>query len=254
MSELAGRMALEGDVSRRLSRLSSRHRRELLALLGDPPDASRVTAEFWSRVERERQAELLVLLLSVYMASQMQHSEELLPGPVAGAVAGPLSQAGRVWSETRAAEVARGAVEGMRAALAQRAATWAELGDAVTRQMVADDVADVISPTQDAVTAATETTAAQTAGTNAVVQAAQVSGFNLVTRWKTERDDRVCPVCRPLDNKIPDLWGPVLETLVAPGGGRAVDAITANGGPPAHPNCRCYLVTAPEKTATRVRR
>jgi hypothetical protein len=75
----------------------------------------------------------------------------------------------------------------------------------------------------------------------------------MITRWITEKDDQVCPLCRPLHNKVPDLWGLVLENALAPGGSRAQDEVIANGGPPAHPNCRCYLKTQAEPKATRER-
>ena len=39
--------------------------------------------------------------------------------------------------------------------------------------------------------------------------------------WETEDDDRVCPICGPLDGKPAEQWGIFSE------------------GPPAHPICRC---------------
>lgn len=253
MSELTDRMQHEGEFARRLSRLSGRHRRELLDLLGSPPDASRVPDEFWERVERERRQELLTALLLIWLLSQEQHAGELLPDPVATAVGPALGDVGRAWAGKRAEQTARGNTETARERLAMRAKDWEELGDAVTEEQVAADVTDAFSPASDAVTAATETTAAVTAATVATVQAGNSQGFRLTTRWNTERDDLVCPVCRPLHKLVPDLWGPVLETLVAPGGMRAIESIAANGGPPAHPNCRCWLTTQAEPTAQRRR-
>lgn len=48
-------------------------------------------------------------------------------------------------------------------------------------------------------------------------------------RWRTSRDERVCPICQPLDNleiKIDDEFASL---------GRA------NQAPPIHPACRCFL-------------
>jgi hypothetical protein len=42
--------------------------------------------------------------------------------------------------------------------------------------------------------------------------------------WQTEKDDSVCPVCKPLDGQPESVWQ---EKFI--------------GGPPAHPNCRCQL-------------
>ncbi len=43
-------------------------------------------------------------------------------------------------------------------------------------------------------------------------------------RWFTQLDERVCPICGPLHGTTRETWG-----------GEFPD------GPPAHPNCRCYL-------------
>ncbi len=43
--------------------------------------------------------------------------------------------------------------------------------------------------------------------------------------WYTENDAKVCPICRPLHGKPIDQWPFALQ-----------------GGPPAHPRCRCWLV------------
>lgn len=50
-------------------------------------------------------------------------------------------------------------------------------------------------------------------------------GDGLVPIWTTARDDRVCPICGPLDGRRYEIWR---ETFPS--------------GPPAHPNCRCGLI------------
>ena len=48
----------------------------------------------------------------------------------------------------------------------------------------------------------------------------------IIKRWDTQADDRVCPICKPLE-----------------GATALLDEVFSNGlsGPPAHPNCRCIL-------------
>ncbi len=71
------------------------------------------------------------------------------------------------------------------------------------------------------VIAATEVTRAVTAGETALVVAL---GIPATALWHTALDDRVCEVCEPLD-----------------GVGREVYGMVSPDGPPAHPNCRCFL-------------
>lgn len=49
--------------------------------------------------------------------------------------------------------------------------------------------------------------------------------LNLLKIWRTQKDERVCPICSPLDGTNQRVWG---ERFPA--------------GPPSHPNCRCFLI------------
>lgn len=49
-------------------------------------------------------------------------------------------------------------------------------------------------------------------------------GDGLTPVWITERDERVCPICAPLDGQPADAWRDGFPF-----------------GPPAHPKCRCHL-------------
>lgn len=48
--------------------------------------------------------------------------------------------------------------------------------------------------------------------------------LNLIKRWHSRRDERVCKVCGPLDGTTQSTWQSKFP-----------------GGPPAHPSCRCWL-------------
>ncbi len=251
MSELTNRMGVEADFAKRLSRLSSRQRRELRELLGNPPDVRNVSDADWNRWEEERRQELALILLAIILASLKQHVGELLPAGQQPSDA-TRTQAYRqalIRAQAIAAESAQSSMQSAKEVVTAS-------GDLI-RTGTAADVESVlvsaIGPDRDAVTAATTTTLAQTEGTNATQLVLAAFSLNLVTRWQTERDGKVCPICRPLHGKSVDLWDVVLQNLPGPGGGRAVDEIITNGGPPAHPNCRCYLKTSAEPTAIRNR-
>lgn len=110
------------------------------------------------------------------------------------------------------------------AAAAVRKAAGEKLSDAERSLVVisSDDRAERIG--------ATETTRASVAGEFAMAKAFNIQqhrrGFNklLQAYWHTERDGRVCPICRPLDGEPYASWSQRFAV-----------------GPPAHVMCRCWL-------------
>lgn len=55
--------------------------------------------------------------------------------------------------------------------------------------------------------------------------------------WRTAADDKVCPLCAPMDGLQAALDG---DAWYSPSGGEGVGGVLA---PPMHPRCRCWLVT-----------
>lgn len=82
--------------------------------------------------------------------------------------------------------------------------------------------------------AATEVTRAYGEGN---ILAWQSSGVVHGKRWQTARDERVCPICGPLHDKVVSLSGGwTMDT-----GGQIVEGFGLTA-PPAHVNCRCWLL------------
>jgi hypothetical protein len=76
------------------------------------------------------------------------------------------------------------------------------------------------SPARAEMIAITETTRAATEGERQIVaEIERQSGIEMIPIWKTSKDERVCPICSPRDNK------PIDDGMY----------------PPAHPNCRCWI-------------
>ena len=82
--------------------------------------------------------------------------------------------------------------------------------------------------------AVTEVTRAASQGSLLVAEqiAKQAKGVKLVRKWFTNRDDRVCDICGPLDGKT---------VAVGEDFGEGVEQ------PPAHVNCRCWTSVTTEK-------
>ena len=96
MAELKDRDNQEAGFARNFGRLAGRHRRELLSLLGHPPDPDRVPAEFWDKVRRETEEETMAILLLIFIASATQH----------GAERGDAQARGLIYAQQRAATIA----------------------------------------------------------------------------------------------------------------------------------------------------
>lgn len=86
------------------------------------------------------------------------------------------------------------------------------------------DLDTIIGPDNAEAIAITETTTANTEGEVEAIKKAEKAGATITVTWKTERDDKVCPICRPLDGQPEPVWRDKFGK-----------------GPPAHPRCRCEI-------------
>lgn len=77
--------------------------------------------------------------------------------------------------------------------------------------------------------AVTELTRAEAQFSEALSSRLTEQGVSSQIRWLTSEDERVCPICYPLDGKLKKDGGWMSK------GGQI-------SGPPAHPNCRCQTV------------
>ena len=117
----------------------------------------------------------------------------------------------------------------LKAAEASQKAVKAQQEQAEIDQIRAETLREfahkIFSSTRTETIAATETTRAISMGEAAArhILATQF-GVELMPIWVTEKDDRVCPICRPNHRKEAPAWEAEFPT-----------------GPPAHPRCRCYL-------------
>lgn len=121
---------------------------------------------------------------------------------------------------------------------------WIQSGDALP--VLEERLAPLFGSSRARRIAATEVTRAYGEGN---VLAWQSSGVVSGKRWMTARDERVCPICGPLHNKVVSLSGG--WTMDA--GGQIVEGFGLTS-PPAHVNCRCWLQPFVEPDAIRAER
>lgn len=224
MAELIDRMKYEEAAVKRFGYLSQQHRREFRDLLGSPPDIANVPQEFWEKVQKEHEAEALAMLALLLAASAAQH----------GLDEETATRQARDWAAERAKQQAGGWVENSQEILRRRQQEWGSRpigtdgaslggGSLVPDDDEVDDVLDLLFG-EDRIErlVATETTVAQHAGSELAV--AFTVGLSRDDKWITERDSKVCKVCNSLSNTTRDTWSALMPD-----------------GPPAHPNCRCWI-------------
>lgn len=227
MAELANRADYEREIALKLSSLNERHRLELRALLGTPPDIRNVPDEFWAQVRQDVAAELSLLLLLVYADSAEFH----------GLGSERAAQLGVAWADERATWVADRYVETSRDMLRRDSERWAETarenqpapgepsGPVVPEEEIDHDLGTIFGDERAERIGVSETTQAQSSGGEAGVK--ETVGLSENDIWYTEGDRRVCPVCMPFHKTPRSVWS----------------ATFPNGpGPEVHPGCRCWIV------------
>ena len=106
----------------------------------------------------------------------------------------------------------------------QRVAAKLMLDPSLSAAQITAALYPTFSPYRATLTAVTEVTRAKAAATNVAYDLLTEYGRDVVRRWGTRVDERVCPVCGPLDNKKEPTYRKQFSD-----------------GPPAHPNCRCRI-------------
>lgn len=209
--DLPNRMAIEGDFQAEMEKLHAKQERELVNLMGNPPSMANVPETYWQKNKREIEALLLLFLAGVFATSANAH----------GAKRAHLKS--NQWVQSRAAQVAEQHVRKTRETLRQQQQEWqAQESPNQQRRSARDSVRTQFEPSRAENVAASETTAATSAGAETGVR--ERDAVSQSDRWRTEEDGRVCPVCSPLNGSTRRRWSRFFPS-----------------GPPAHPRCRCWI-------------
>ncbi|QDV78076.1 phage minor head protein [Botrimarina mediterranea] len=245
------RNATERDLAAAIGKLGPTHRRRIMDAIEVYGSAAAIPPDVWESIRRDvdqQSAAILLLLLVGTYGAQYRRTLRQIPPEQRGLVQ-PIdpdrlrSQAAP--SAARAATVvADEYVDSIRRRLETnidaKAAEINELPQKERAKVVRQEIEDAVGEEAAESTVVTNTTrgvtaAQQSAGDDIGRQA----NVTMTLVWKTERDSKVCPICRPLDGKTVDRWEAVLDANVVSADVRAT--ITSQLGPPAHPRCRCRL-------------
>jgi len=213
MPELASRATLEQRLARDLGKLNRELADEFTAALGDPPSLDNVPPDKWDEMRTRVQGVLLGALTAMYIAAAEAQMEE--SGFTVDTV--EVNEAAAIWARTYAASLATRFIDNT------RKMTQTGIDDLLHNGLSQRDfdarIDAAFGPVRTTQIAGTETTSAISQGGLLIGAAMLARGLALKPFWETEEDDRVCPICAPLNDT----------------------EITNGSYPPAHINCRCRV-------------
>ena len=233
---MPSRAQLERKLARKLGDMSSKHRRELLRLLGSPPDARNVPASFWNKVKRETRDEILAMLLLIYIASATGFARQRRIDIKATAIldtGSTLRQNAEQFATDRAEQISDNAAIVAKKRLDTMTSKWrARLNKdlPVTRLDITQGVTSILGPKRDAKIARTETTGAKYRGESTA--ATEIMGPDILEIW-TLGPCSHCTFCPLVAGTPREFWG------------------RYSSGPAAHVHCCCRITFAPPGTPTK---
>lgn len=233
MPELKDRDDSEAAIAALLASIFNDQRGELKRRLGDPPRLSGVTESFWIDMERKAAERIRPKLKEVHAAAALQLLDDTAQ-PVAGHE-GELTQEAVLrraeeFSQRRSVELAQQMTSNTRQKVEKIARDNAGAAAAIGIGVL---LIGALGAGRAERAAITEVTDAAARGELDTVAAFEVqTGLTVVAIWVTERDARVCPICRPLDGR------PVDSISLSELGPQAAEV---KPGVNAHVGCRCHL-------------
>lgn len=226
--ELPNRDKLEGELAERLSDTTRGHQQEMRRLVGYPPDFSKVPESFFDKLREEMQAELAVALYLLFLAAADFHSPD---GFDAVDQLGPTAEE---WSARRAREAGQRYGGRVQDAYDRMRRRLDELERKPTKQELADEIELAIGASTAERIAATEMTAAQTAGGDAAVKATTgLSDDDIWTNHPELTRSGPCENCEALNGKRRSEWGSVSLP--------SDPQFDPADGPPLHDGCACTV-------------
>jgi len=213
-SELRNRRKFEREMEERLGAEWNKQRRELMRLLGDPPDINKVPESYWNNGGKGIRKAIAAVLEDIYLVQSFALIEQV--------------NLQVDWMLVNQHAIDWAARWGMQKATELTGRTRNMVIDLVTKYYQQDwdideltrRIAVFYAPERARSVAITETT---NAAVQSQIQLAddirKIYGVDFEETYRVGEYDRVCAICAPLDGK------PTREV----------------GYPPRHVNCACYV-------------
>jgi hypothetical protein len=238
MPILNAREEFERALAREFTAAGKQALKRLYALMGDPPDPANVPAKFWRELDKDMRDRFEPVLKDIYMASVKTFANEM---PFASVDWNLANAQAAQWAKAYSFKLVKQIDATTQAKLQDIFdGFFREKGTTVgdLRKLVAAEVKDLEVRMKDGTTrlltsaerakliATTEVTRAATQAEVDQAKALAKDGIEMIAIWDTQRDNKVCEICRPRDGK------------------KQGDGWTAP--PPAHPGCYCALRWVPK--------
>ena len=218
---------IERELLRLLKEALGSQFEEILRLLGDPPDLTKLPPDFWTKLTAEMAAKARPILEK----AARQAAKRMIVEEGIGVDWTLVAEDAARWASQYSYELVTGITNTTQRILRDNVARFIQepgrtIGD------LAKDLEPCFGKMRAQMIGVTETTRAFSEGTNITQKRLEESDIRMTRIWNTCVDEIVCPVCGPLEGKPETEWANNFPT-----------------GPPAHPNCRCWatLTTRPEE-------
>ena len=199
------------QIEARMTKLAARHRRELIELMGVPPNINRVPSAFWKKVEDETSTTLAAALILIWMSESLEQGVGFMD----------FDEAGSIWSGNRADWVAKEYTSWSEKEITRKldAYSAAEIGR-MSRSQLEDLIRPSFGPRRAARIAEMETTKAIT-GSRMTIGSAGDEEVDYL--WNLSDEVANCRFCILVNGFGREVWGPFTD------------------GPPSHHHCACWL-------------
>lgn len=228
MPDIPNRAKLEAELARRFSKLSVQQRRELLTLLGNPPNYGNVPEAFWQKVMADMNGAFVPFMADVYMEA----AERLITDLPIGVDWALVNERAVSWARLHGGELVRGITNNTRRIVQSSTATFYE-----TAGMTMGDLEKLLTPAfgpkRAELIAITEVTRASVQAEIGVAEELADEGILMIARWGTLRDELTCPICGPMHGVEASGYTGKRDPYWNTSAGESK--------PPAHPRCRCMV-------------
>ena len=230
MADVINRDSLEAELARRFSRLSSKHRKELMILLGNPPSYANVPMSFWQKITSDLNGSFAPILTDIFM-DQAEYLVSTLP---IGVDWGLVNQRAIQWAQQYTYDLVSGITGTTQQVIRESVSRFFE--QSMTQGDLEKMIGRAFGPVRSEMIAVTEVTRAASEAEIMVSEQLADEGVKMIAVWKTRNDERVCPICGPLNEKRADGYtGKRRPYWNNPATGDRLEK------PPAHPRCRCSM-------------